>query len=141
MSSEVTRRAIALYKNTDPTGGLTVFDTNEPMEAGRKTKFSEAADKYYEKRTADLHEQADRQQQERDGLQRRRTELDDDIPRLEGAGGRRREDRQDRPGRRDHRSSRRCARAIPSWAQPCSMRARWRRGSDRPGPHPGCRAA
>src|SRR4249919_1141345 len=70
LSSEVTRRAIALYKNTDPTGGLTVFDTNEPMEAGRKTKFSEAADKYYEKRAADLHEQGDRQQQEKDGLQR-----------------------------------------------------------------------
>jgi Mannosyl-glycoprotein endo-beta-N-acetylglucosaminidase len=84
LSSEVTRRAIALYKNTDPTGGLTVFDTNEPMEAGRKTKFYEAADKYYEKRAADLHAQADRQQQEKDDLQRKRTELDDDIPRLEG---------------------------------------------------------
>jgi hypothetical protein len=83
LSSEVTRRAVALYKNTDPTGGLTVFDTNEPMEAGRKTKFTEAADKYYEKRAAELHEQADRQQQEQDDLQRTRTELDDDIPRLE----------------------------------------------------------
>ena len=83
LSSEVTRRAVALYKNTDPTGGLTVFDTNEPMEAGRKTKFTEAADKYYEKRAAELHEQADRQQQEKDDLQKKRTELDDDIPRLE----------------------------------------------------------
>jgi uncharacterized protein YlxW (UPF0749 family) len=83
LSSEVTRRAIALYKNTDPTGGLTVFDTNEPMEAGRKTKFTEAADKYYEKRAADLHEQADRQQQQKDDLQKKRTDLDDDIPRLE----------------------------------------------------------
>ena len=83
LSSEVTRRAVALYKNTDPTGGLTVFDTNEPMEAGRKTKFTEAADRYYEKRAAELHEQGDRQQQEKDGLQRKRTELDNDIPRLE----------------------------------------------------------
>jgi predicted nucleic acid-binding Zn-ribbon protein len=83
LSSEVTRRAIALYKNTDPTGGLGVFDTSEPLEAGRKTKFTEAADKYFEKRAADLHEQADGQQQERDDLQRKRTELDDDIPRLE----------------------------------------------------------
>jgi hypothetical protein len=83
LSSEVTRRAVALYKNTDPTGGLGVFDTSEPMEAGRKTKFTEAADKYYEKRAADLHEQADRQQQETDDLQRKRTELDDEIPRLE----------------------------------------------------------
>ncbi len=81
--SEVTRRAIALYKNTDPTGGLTVFDTNEPMEAGRKTKFTEAADKYYEKRAAELSEQADRQQQEKDALQKKRAELDDDIPRFE----------------------------------------------------------
>ena len=83
LSSEVTRRAIALYKNTDPTGGLGVFDTSEPMDAGRKTKFTEAVDKYYEKRAAELHEQADRQQQEKDDLQKKRTELDDDIPRLE----------------------------------------------------------
>ena len=83
LSSEVTRRAIALYKNTDPTGGLSVFDTNEPMEAGRKTKFTEAADRYYEKRAAELHDQAVRQQQEKDDLQKKRTELDDDIPRLE----------------------------------------------------------
>jgi hypothetical protein len=83
LSSEVTRRAVALYKNTDPTGGLGVFDTSEPMEAGRKTKFNEAADKYYEKRAAELHEQADRQQQEKDDLQKKRTELDDDIPGLE----------------------------------------------------------
>ena len=81
--SEVTRRAIALYKNTDPTGGLTVFDTNQPMDAGRKTKFTEAADKYYEKRAAELHEQADRQQQEKDDLEKKRAELDDDIPRFE----------------------------------------------------------
>ena len=77
LNSEVTRRAVALYKNTDPTGGLGVFDTSEPMEAGRKTKFTEAADQYYEKRAAELHEQADRQQQEKDDLQRKRTELDD----------------------------------------------------------------
>jgi Mannosyl-glycoprotein endo-beta-N-acetylglucosaminidase len=83
LRSEVTRRAVALYKNTDPTGGLSVFDTSEPMDAGRKTKFNEAADKYYEKRAADLHEQADRQQQEQADLDKRRTELDDDIPRLE----------------------------------------------------------
>jgi septal ring factor EnvC (AmiA/AmiB activator) len=83
LRSKVTRRAVALYKNTDPTGGLSVFDTSEPMDAGRKTKFNEAADKYYEKRAAELHEQADRQQQEQVDLDKRRTELDDDIPRLE----------------------------------------------------------
>jgi len=83
LGSEVTRRAIALYKNTDPTGGLTVFDTDQPMDAGRKTKFTEAADKFYEKRAAELHEQADRQQQEQDDLQRKRTELDQAVPRLE----------------------------------------------------------
>jgi hypothetical protein len=83
LRSKVTRRAVALYKNTDPTGGLSVFDTSEPMDAGRKTKFNEAADKYYEKRAAELHEQADRQQQEQADLDKRRTELDDDIPRLE----------------------------------------------------------
>jgi hypothetical protein len=81
--SEVTRRAVALYKNTDPTGGLTVFDTDQPMEAGRKSKFSEAADKFYEKRAAELHEQADRQQREHDDLQKHRDELDDRIPDLQ----------------------------------------------------------
>jgi hypothetical protein len=83
LRSEVTRRAIALYKNTDPTGGLSVFDTSEPMDAGRKTKFTEAADKYYEKRAAELHEQADRQQQAQADLEKRRTELDEAVPRLE----------------------------------------------------------
>jgi uncharacterized protein YlxW (UPF0749 family) len=83
LSSEVTRRAVALYKNTDPTGGLTVFDTNEPMEAGRKTKFSEAADKYYKQRAVELHDAADKQQQAHDELQKKRTELDADIPRFE----------------------------------------------------------
>jgi Mannosyl-glycoprotein endo-beta-N-acetylglucosaminidase len=83
LSSEVTRRAIALYKNTDPTGGLTVFDTNQPMEAGRKSKFSEAADKFYKERAAELHEKADRQQQAHDELQKRRTQLDADIPRFQ----------------------------------------------------------
>ena len=83
LGSDVTRRAVALYKNTDPTGGLGVFDTSEPMEAGRKTKFTEAADKYFEKRAAELHEQGDRQEQERADLQRKLTDLDGDIPRLE----------------------------------------------------------
>jgi predicted nucleic acid-binding Zn-ribbon protein len=83
LRSEVTRRAVALYKNTDSTGGLSVFDTSEPMDAGRKTKFTEAADKYYENRADELREQAERQQQEQDDLQRKRTELDEAVPRLE----------------------------------------------------------
>ena len=122
LSSEVTRRAIALYKNTDPTGGLGVFATSEPMDAGRKTKFTEAADKYYEKRAAELHEQADRQQQEKDDLQRKRTELDDDIPRLE-------REKADAAGKiakivrgveiTEKLAPMRARRASRSWARPC----------------------
>jgi hypothetical protein len=82
LRSEVTRRAIALYKNPDASG-FEALGTGDPMDAGRRTKFTEYADQYYEKQAQQLHEAADRQQQERDDLQRKRGELDDAMPRLE----------------------------------------------------------
>jgi hypothetical protein len=82
LRSEVARRAIALYKNPDASG-LEALGTGDPMDAGRRTKFTEYADQYYEKQAQQLHETADRQQQEENDLQRKRAELDDAVPRLE----------------------------------------------------------
>jgi Mannosyl-glycoprotein endo-beta-N-acetylglucosaminidase len=82
LRSGINRRAVALYKNTDPTG-FQSLDTSEPMDASRRTKFTEFADEYYEQQAQQFREQADRDQQARDSLQTRRAELDDAIPRLE----------------------------------------------------------
>jgi hypothetical protein len=53
------------------------------MDAGRKTKFTEVADKYYGQRLQELHDTADRQQHQQADLQSKRSDLDDAIPRLE----------------------------------------------------------
>src|SRR3954469_398641 len=45
LRSDVARRAVALYKNPDASG-FEALATEDPMEAGRKTKFSEYADEY-----------------------------------------------------------------------------------------------
>jgi hypothetical protein len=82
LRSDVARRAVALYKNPNASG-LEALGTGDPMEAGRKTKFSEYADKYYEGQAQELDQKADRQQQEQDDLQKKRAELDDAVPRLE----------------------------------------------------------
>jgi hypothetical protein len=82
LRSGINRRAVALYKNADTTG-FQALDTSEPMDAGRRTKFTEYADEYYEEQARQLDEQADRDQQARDDLQAKRTELDNAIPRLE----------------------------------------------------------
>jgi Mannosyl-glycoprotein endo-beta-N-acetylglucosaminidase len=82
LRSGINRRAVALYKNADTTG-FQALDTSEPMDFGRRTKFTEYADEYYEEQARQLDEQADRDQQARDDLQAKRTELDDAIPRLE----------------------------------------------------------
>jgi hypothetical protein len=82
LRSDVARRAVALYKNPDASG-FEALATEDPMEAGRKTKFSEYADQYYEKQAQQLHETADRQQQARADLQKKREELDRDVPRLQ----------------------------------------------------------
>jgi Mannosyl-glycoprotein endo-beta-N-acetylglucosaminidase len=80
--SETARRAVALYKHSD-VSGLRILDTEELMEPGRKRKFTESADEFYEKRAQELRAEADRQQQSHDDLQRRRAELVDAVPRLE----------------------------------------------------------
>jgi hypothetical protein len=82
LRSEVARRAVALYKNLD-TGAFHVIGTDDPMDAGRKTKFTEFADRFYEEQAEKLEHKANQHQEERDDLQRKRTELDDAVPRLE----------------------------------------------------------
>ena len=83
LRAEIANRAVALYKNSDGTSGLGILQDTNPMDAGRKTKFTEVTDKYYGKRVQELHETAARQQQEEADLRTRRDELDDAIPRLE----------------------------------------------------------
>jgi Mannosyl-glycoprotein endo-beta-N-acetylglucosaminidase len=82
LRSALTRRAVALYKNSDPTG-FHALDTAEPMEAGRRTKFNEFADDYYREQADLLRETADRQQREQVDLRAKHTELGDVITRLE----------------------------------------------------------
>jgi Mannosyl-glycoprotein endo-beta-N-acetylglucosaminidase len=82
LRSGINRRAVALYKNADTTG-FQALDTSEPMDFGRRTKFTEYADEYYEERARQLDEKADQDHQARDDLLTKRGELDDAIPRLE----------------------------------------------------------
>ena len=83
MRQEIANRAVALYKNSDDASGLGILDSPNPMDTGRRQKFTEAADKFYAQRVQQLHETADKQQQEQDDLQKKRDELDDRIPDLE----------------------------------------------------------
>ena len=83
LRTEIANRAVVLYKNSDDSSGLGVLDTTNPMDAGRKKKLTEAADKYYGQRVQELHDTADRQQHEQSDLQTKRNDLDDAIPRLE----------------------------------------------------------
>jgi hypothetical protein len=83
LRQEIANRAVALYKNSDDAGGLAMLDDTNPMDAGRKTKFTEVTDKFYKERVQQLREQGDQQQQEQGDLQKRRDELDDRIPDLQ----------------------------------------------------------
>jgi hypothetical protein len=81
--SAIANRAVALYKNSDDTSGLGVLDTTNPMDTGRKKKFTEAADKFYGQRAQELHDTAEKQQQQLSDMQTKRKELDVRIPDLE----------------------------------------------------------
>jgi len=80
---EIANRAVALYKNSDDASGIGMLDNTNPMDAGRKTKFTEVTDKYYKERVGELHDAADRQQQAEDELQKKRDDLGDRIPGLQ----------------------------------------------------------
>jgi uncharacterized protein YlxW (UPF0749 family) len=83
LRQEIAKRAVALYKNSDDASGIGMLDHTNPMDAGRKTKFTEVTDKFYKERVQQLHEQGDKQQQAQEDLQKRRDELDDRIPDLQ----------------------------------------------------------
>jgi hypothetical protein len=83
LRQEIANRAVALYKNSDDAGGIGMLDQTNPMDAGRKTKFTEVTDKYYKERVEQVHDTADKQQQAQDDLQKKRSELDGRIPDLE----------------------------------------------------------
>jgi predicted nucleic acid-binding Zn-ribbon protein len=83
LRSEVATRAVALYKSSGTDTVPAALDPDQPMEAGRKVKFDEAADQFYAQRAQQLHEKADQQQQAQADLQRKHAELDDEIARLE----------------------------------------------------------
>jgi hypothetical protein len=83
LRAEIANRAVALYKNSDDAGGLAMLDRTNPMDAGRKTKFTEVTDKFYKERVEQLDEQGDKQQQAQEDLQKHRDELDDRIPDLQ----------------------------------------------------------
>lgn len=83
LRTEIANRAVALYKNSEDINGLGILGDSNPMDAGRKTKFTEVTDKYYKERVQELHDAADKQQQAHDELQKKRTQLDADIPRFQ----------------------------------------------------------
>jgi hypothetical protein len=80
LRQEIANRAVALYKNADDAGGIAMLDNTSPMDAGRKTKFTEVTDKFYKDRVQQLQQTADKQQEDQAGLQKKRDELDDRIP-------------------------------------------------------------
>ncbi len=83
LRTEIANRAVVLYKNSADASGLGILESDNPMDAGRKTKFTEAADKYYGQRLQEIHDTADRQQHEQADLQSKRNDLDEAVPRLE----------------------------------------------------------
>src|SRR5262245_12532267 len=80
---EIANRAVVLYKNSEDASGLGMLDHTDPMDAGRKTKFTEVTDKYYKDRVGQLHDAAERQQQAQNELQKKRDDLGDRIPDLQ----------------------------------------------------------
>jgi hypothetical protein len=83
LRSELARRAVALYKNSDATSRLGALGAENRMDAGRRAKFSEVAGQLDEQGAQELRETADRLQQVEAELRGKRTELDDLVARLE----------------------------------------------------------
>ena len=75
LRAQLAVRAAALYKNADPAAGLELLTAKSHMQAGRKTKLTEAADKFDDERARQLHDTADGLQQVQAELEAKRTEL------------------------------------------------------------------
>jgi Mannosyl-glycoprotein endo-beta-N-acetylglucosaminidase len=97
LRAQLAIRAAALYKNTNPAAGLEVLTSKNRLQAGRKTKLTEAAGEFDEERARQLRETADGVQQveleleaqraeleaKRVDLEEKRAELDGVVARLE----------------------------------------------------------
>jgi peptidoglycan hydrolase CwlO-like protein len=84
LRAQLATRAAALYKNTDSAAGLELLTAKDHMQAGRKTKLTEAADKFDDERSRNLRETADRLQQVQVELEGRQIELDAKRAELDG---------------------------------------------------------
>jgi peptidoglycan hydrolase CwlO-like protein len=84
LRAQLATRAAALYKNTDPAAGLELLTAKDHMQAGRKTKLTEAADKFDDERSRHLRETADRLQQVQVELEGRQIELEAKRAQLDG---------------------------------------------------------
>jgi peptidoglycan hydrolase CwlO-like protein len=84
LRAQLATRAAALYKNTDPAAGLDLLTAKNHMQAGRKTKLTEAADKFDDERSRNLRETADRLQQVQVELEGRQIELEAKRAQLDG---------------------------------------------------------
>src|SRR6266545_4132681 len=83
LRSQLATRAAALYKNTDPTGGLDILASENLLKAARKTELTKAAGAYDDERARQLHETSDRLQQMQTDLEARRAELEALLPQLD----------------------------------------------------------
>jgi peptidoglycan hydrolase CwlO-like protein len=80
-------RAAALYKNTDPALGLEILTAKNRLQAGRKTKLTEAAGEFDDERARQLLETADGLQQVEVALEAKRVELEAKRDELETKRG------------------------------------------------------
>jgi len=83
LRSQLSTRAAALYKNTDPAAGLEVLAAKSHMQAGRRTKLTEAADAFDDERARQLSETAVRLEQAQRDLEGKRAQLEELLPRLD----------------------------------------------------------
>jgi flagellum-specific peptidoglycan hydrolase FlgJ len=80
---QLSTRAAALYKNTDPAAGFDALEAENPIQAGRKTKLTEAADTFDAERARQLRDTAEVLQQAQADLEGKQAQLEELLPRLE----------------------------------------------------------
>jgi len=83
LRAQLSTRAAALYKNTDPSTGLDVLTAKSRLEAGRRTKLTEAADDFDNERARQLRNTADQFEQAQRDLEAKQAQLEELVPRLE----------------------------------------------------------
>jgi len=84
LRAQLATRAAALYKNTDPAASLELLTAKDHMQAGRRTKLTEAADKFDDERSRNLRDTADSLQQVQAELEGRQIELEAKRAEMDG---------------------------------------------------------